>query len=59
MMRHLGSMKRRQYRRQIKRRRETWWWHYLPLHREVIGGHLGPASDPVDEPSRPRAPGSG
>jgi hypothetical protein len=36
-------MKRRtQYRRQIKRRRETWWWHYLPLHRETIGGHLGP-----------------
>ncbi|MGL5814971.1 hypothetical protein [Aeromonas sp.] len=40
-------MKRRQYRRQIKRRRETWWWHYLPLHRETVGGHLGPAVDPA------------
>ncbi|MEG3027216.1 MAG: hypothetical protein RR836_14285 [Aeromonas sp.] len=40
-------MKRRQHRRQIKRRRETWWWHYLPLYREVVGGHLGPAVEPA------------
>ncbi|MGB6190051.1 MAG: hypothetical protein WBF70_15985 [Aeromonas molluscorum] len=35
-------MKRRGQRLQIRRRRETWWWHYLPLHRETVGGHLGP-----------------
>lgn len=46
----MGSMKRRQHRRQIKRRRETWWWHYLPLHRETIGGHLGPAAERADKP---------
>ncbi|ATP90589.1 hypothetical protein VI35_10300 [Aeromonas caviae] len=54
-----GKMKRRQYRRQIKRRRETWWWHYLPLHRETVGGHLGPASDPQDGATLCRGPGSG
>ena len=41
-------MKRRMRRQQIKRRREAWWWHYLPLHRDTIGGHLGP---PADDPA--------
>jgi len=35
-------MKQRSRRQQIKRRREAWWWHYLPLHQEMVGGHLGP-----------------
>ncbi|MCH7369985.1 MULTISPECIES: hypothetical protein [Aeromonas] len=52
-------MKRRQQKRQLKRRRETWWWHYLPLHRETIGGHLGPAAEPAEGASWPRVPGSG
>ncbi|MGN5137003.1 hypothetical protein ACTG15_01830 [Aeromonas sp. 164P] len=42
-------MKQRERRQQIKRRREAWWWHYLPLHREMVGGHLGPA-EKSDEP---------
>ncbi|MFM5679649.1 hypothetical protein ACET8V_01860 [Aeromonas veronii] len=39
-------MKQRGRRQQIKRRREAWWWHYLPLHRETVGGHLGPPEKP-------------
>ncbi|MFM4954627.1 hypothetical protein [Aeromonas veronii] len=39
-------MKQRGRRQQIKRRREAWWWHYLPLHREMVGGHLGPPEKP-------------
>ncbi|MGL5598237.1 MAG: hypothetical protein ACRDDA_09010 [Aeromonas sp.] len=39
-------MKQRGRRQQIKRRRETWWWHYLPQHREMVGGHLGPVPKP-------------
>ncbi|HHQ4727544.1 hypothetical protein ACK356_06085 [Aeromonas veronii] len=42
-------MKQRGRRQQIKRRREAWWWHYLPLHHETVGGHLGPPEKP-DEP---------
>ncbi|MFM5812021.1 hypothetical protein ACET6J_15810 [Aeromonas veronii] len=42
-------MKQRGRRQQIKRRREAWWWHYLPLHRKMVGGHLGPPEKP-DEP---------
>ncbi|TFF75776.1 hypothetical protein DRM94_10695 [Aeromonas taiwanensis] len=59
MARRAGSMKRRQHRRRITRRRETWWWHYLPLHRQTVGGHLGPVPESADVPSLPRGPGSG